>query len=228
MGKIDKANDLDVIAAKKELETRIHKVLVKLPGLQQHRLQSDSFWRIAECMKVTENTYDFGRLPVYYRKPFAPRPKKYDCLRAIATFVLVKWWDYSLGKNTTPYPMAYLDQLEKIVELGLDAFTVSGKLDGGFKLVLCRKCEDLSQYPNKQAPDSDDESTENSCDCPLGVAREQAIDEAIEPDEEPETEEKTHMEDVSQKMKDGVNQVIADGLPELGTTKLSETEEGAE
>ncbi len=134
MGELDKIPDLDVLEAKKELETRIHQILIKLPKLIRHRLQSTSFWRIAECMKVTENTYDFGRLPVYYKKPFAPRPKKYDCLRALATFVVVKWWDYSLGRNTTPYPTAHLDRLDRIIELGLDAFKVNGTLEKGFKL----------------------------------------------------------------------------------------------
>ena len=132
--KINEVPDLDVLAARKELETRIHQVLVKLPKLVRHRLQSDSFWRIAECMRVTENTYDFGRLPVYYKKPFAPRAKKYDCVRALATFVIVKWWDYSLGRNRSPYPIAFLTQLEEIVELGLIAFKVTGTYEKGFKL----------------------------------------------------------------------------------------------
>ena len=135
MGKIDKTPDLDVLAAKKELETRIHQILIKLPGLVRHRLQSHSLWRIAECMKVTKNTYDFGRLSVYYHKPFAPRPKKYDCVRALATFVIVKWWDYSLGRNKSPFPVAFLDQLENIVEKGLKAFECEGTFAKGFKLV---------------------------------------------------------------------------------------------
>ncbi|KKM04633.1 hypothetical protein LCGC14_1762280 [marine sediment metagenome] len=133
--KISDAPDIDVYAAKKELETRIHAILVKLPALVRHRLRSDSLWRIAECMNVTENTYDTGRLPVYYKKPTSPRAKRYDCLRALATFVIVKWWDYSLEKNTTPYPIAYLDQLELIVKKGLDAFKCDGDFQKGFKLV---------------------------------------------------------------------------------------------
>ncbi len=131
---INKAPDIDVIATKKELEARIHAVLVKLPGLVRHRLRSDSLWRISECMKVTENTYDFGRLPVYYKKPRAPRPKKYDCLRALATFIIVKWWDYSLGKTKTPFPMAFLEKLELVVELGLESFKAVGAYEGGFQL----------------------------------------------------------------------------------------------
>lgn len=171
MSEIDKAPDLDVIAAKKELETRIHKVLVKLPGLIRHRLKSTSLWNIAGCMNVTENTYDIGRLPVYYQKPFAPRPKKYDCLRALATFVIVKWWDYSLGRNTTPYPTAYLDQLDRIIELGLDAFKVTGAYEGGFRLVTCKKCNDTGIDRNEV--DEDGRSTGCSCDCPIGVARDE-------------------------------------------------------
>ncbi len=132
--KINEAPDLDVLDAKKELETRIHQVLVKLPKLVRHRLQSTSLWNIAGCMNVTENTYDFGRLPVYYKKPFAPRAKKYDCVRALATFVIVKWWDYSLGRNRSPYPIAFLTQLEEIAELGLDKFKVEGGYEKGFKL----------------------------------------------------------------------------------------------
>ena len=132
--KINQAPDIDVLAARKELETRIHAALVKLPGLVRHRLRSDSLWRISECMKVTENTYDFGRLPVYYKKPRAPRSKKYDCLRALATFIVVKWWDYSLGKNLTPFPIAFLEKLELIAELGLDGFKVTGAHEGGFQL----------------------------------------------------------------------------------------------
>lgn len=135
MSEINKVPDLDVLAAKKELETRIHQVLVKLPKLVRHRLQSDSLWRITECMKVTENTYDFGRLPVYYKKPFAPRPRKFDCVRALATFIVVKWWDYSLGQNTTPFPTTFLDQLENIITLGLDKFKPEGNFEKGFKLV---------------------------------------------------------------------------------------------
>ncbi len=131
---IKKAPDIDVLAAKKELEARIHATLVKLPKLVRHRIRSDSLWRITECMKVTENTYDFGRLPVYYKKPRAPRAKKYDCLRALATFIIVKWWDYSLGKNKTPFPTAFLEKLELIAELGLDSFKVTGAFDGGFQL----------------------------------------------------------------------------------------------
>ncbi|KKN05763.1 hypothetical protein LCGC14_1084160 [marine sediment metagenome] len=132
--KINEAPDIDVFAVAKELEARIHKALVKLPKLVRHRLRSDSLWRISECMKVTENTYDFGRLPVYYKKPRAPRAKKYDCLRALATFIVVKWWDYSLGKNKTPFPMAFLEKLELINELGLDSFKVTGVYEGGFQL----------------------------------------------------------------------------------------------
>lgn len=133
--KINEAPDTDVLAARKELETRVHQVLIKLPGLVRNRLQSTSLWNIAGCMGVTENTYDFGRLPVYYKKPFAPRPKKYDCLRAVATFVIAKWWDYSLGKTKTPFPVAYLTQLENIIKLGLDAFKVVGSVEtGGYKL----------------------------------------------------------------------------------------------
>ncbi|KKM91713.1 hypothetical protein LCGC14_1225860 [marine sediment metagenome] len=132
--RINEAPDIDVLAARKELEARIHAVLVKLPKLVRNRLQSDSLWRISECMKVTENTYDFGRLPVYYKKPRAPRAKKYDCLRALATFIVVKWWDYSLGKNLTPFPIAFLEKLELISELGLDSFKVTGVYEGGFQL----------------------------------------------------------------------------------------------
>lgn len=172
MSEIDKIPDLDVLAARKELETRIHQVLVKLPGLQRHRLQSDSFWRIAECMKVTENTYDTGRLPVYYEKPFAPRPKKYDCVRALATFIIVKWWDYSLERNKSPYPVAFLDQLEEIVEKGLAAFKVTGAYEGGFRLVTCKKCNDTGIDQNERGDDG--RTTGCSCDCPLGVARDKA------------------------------------------------------
>ena len=132
--RINEAPDTDVYAAKKELEVRVHAILVKLPGLVRNRLQKDSFWRIAECMKVTENTYDFGRLPVYYKKPRAPRAKKYDCVRALATFIIVKWWDYSLGKTKTPFPTAFLEKLELVVELGLDGFKVTGAHEGGFQL----------------------------------------------------------------------------------------------
>ncbi len=167
--KISDAPDIDVYAAKKEFETRTHAILVKLPALVRHRLRSDSLWRIAECMNVTENTYDTGRLPVYYKKPTSPRAKKYDCLRALATFVIVKWWDYSLEKNTTPYPTAYLDQLEKIVALGLDKFTVVGTHEKGFRLVICRKCEDTGVDQNET--DEDGRLTGCSCDCPLGEAR---------------------------------------------------------
>ena len=183
MSEIDKIPDLDVLAAKKELEARIHQILIKLPKLIRHRLQSDSFWRIAECMNVTENTYDFGRLPVYYKKPFAPRPKKYDCLRALATFIIVKWWDYSLGRNTTPYPVAHLDQLDRIIELGLDAFKVIGAYEGGFRLVTCKKCEDTGIDQNEKEVGADDDgapTTEGNCDCPLGVARDKAIEEEAE------------------------------------------------
>lgn len=132
--KISEAPDMDVLAARKALEDRVHGVLVKLPGLLRHRLRSDSLWRIAECMKVTENTYDFGRLPVYYKKPRAPKAKRYDCLRALATFVVVKWWDYSLGKNKTPFPQAYLEKLELIAENGLADFKVVGDHQKGFSL----------------------------------------------------------------------------------------------
>lgn len=132
--KINEAPDIDVLAAAKELEARIHKALVRLPKLVRHRLKSDSLWRITECMKVTENTYDFGRLPVYYKKPRAPRAKRYDCLRALATFIVVKWWDYSLGKNQTPFPTAFLEKLELINELGLDSFKVTGTHEDGFQL----------------------------------------------------------------------------------------------
>ncbi len=131
---ISKAPDVDVYAVRKELEDRIHAVLIKLPKLVRHRLRSDSLWRIAECMNVTENTYDFGRLPVYYKKPRAPRAKRYDCLRALATFIVVKWWDYSLGRNKTPFPTAFLEKLELIAELGLDSFKVTGAHDTGFQL----------------------------------------------------------------------------------------------
>ncbi len=183
MGELDKVPDLDVLAAKKELEARIHQILIKLPGLIRHRLQSDSFWCIAECMNVTENTYDTGRLPVYYKKPYAPRPKKYDCLRALATFVIVKWWDYSLGRNTTPYPVAHLDQLDRIIELGLDAFKVIGAYEGGFRLVTCKKCNDTGIEQNVK---DEDNWIPDNCSCPLGVARDKGeeakvddIDESI-------------------------------------------------
>ena len=128
------APDIDVLAARTELEDRIRKVLVKLPALVRHRLRSDSLWRISECMGVTENTYDFGRLPVYYKTPRSPRAKKYDCLRALATWVVVKWWDYSLGKNKTPFPQTYLEELEIIAEKGLDSFKVAGDYQKGFHL----------------------------------------------------------------------------------------------
>ena len=131
---ISDAPDIDVLAARKELEARIHAALVKMPKLVRHRLRSDSLWRITECMKVTENTYDFGRLPVYYKKPRAPRAKKYDCLRALATFIVVRWWDYSLGKNKTPFPMTFIEKLELINELGLDSFKVTGDFESGFQL----------------------------------------------------------------------------------------------
>jgi hypothetical protein len=186
MSELDKIPDLDVIAAKKELETRIHQILIKLPKLIRHRLQSTSLWNIAGCMNVTENTYDFGRLPVYYKKPCAPRPKKYDCLRALATFVIVKWWDYSLGKNTTPYPVAYLDQLDRIIELGLDAFKVTGAWEGGFRLVTCKKCNDTGKCFRQDKLDDENQPAECSCICPLGVARDKAIDEAIKPDTQEE------------------------------------------
>ncbi len=174
MSELDKIPDLDVLEAKKELETRIHQILIKLPGLIRHRLQSTSLWNIAGCMNVTENTYDFGRLPVYYKKPFAPRPKRYDCLRALATFVIVKWWDYSLDKNKSPYPVAYLDQLDKIIELGLDAFKVVGAYEGGFRLVTCKKCEDTGTYQTiedngefgKKKKEFD--PVQHTCTCPLG------------------------------------------------------------
>lgn len=132
--KINEALDTDVLAARKELEARVHAILIKLPELVRNRLQKDSFWRIAECMKVTENTYDTGRLPVYYKKPYAPRAQKYACLRALATFIIVKWWDYSLDRNTTPFPTAFLDKLELIVKLGLDKFKVVGAYESGFQL----------------------------------------------------------------------------------------------
>ncbi len=131
---INKAPDIDVLAVRKKLEDRIHAVLVKLPNLVKHRLRSDSLWRISECMRVTENTYDFGRLSGYHGKPRAPKAKKYDCLRALATFVVVKWWDYSLGKTKTPFPTAFLKRLELIAELGLDSFKVTGAYEGGFEL----------------------------------------------------------------------------------------------
>ncbi len=179
MTSINKAPDSDVHAAKKELETRIHAVLVKLPKLIRHRLRSDSLWRIAECMNVNENTYDTGRLPVYYKRPTAPRPKKYDCLRALATFVIVKWWDYVLEKNTTPYPVAFLAQLENIAEKGLDAFALAGSFEKGFRLVICKKCEDTGI---NLSIDSNGNVAGGSCSCPLGVARD-VIDETFEPDE---------------------------------------------
>lgn len=188
MSKLSDAPDSDVRAAKKELETRIQTVLVKLPKLVQHRLQSDSLWRITECMNVNENTYDFGRLPVYYKRPTAPKPKKYDCLRALATFVIVKWWDYVLEKTVTPYPITFLVQLENIAEKGLKAFALAGSFEKGFRMVVCKQCEDtgINQYK-----DSNGEVAKGSCSCPLGVARDEAIDEAIEPDIEPETETET-------------------------------------
>jgi len=184
--KTNNFEDIDVHAARKELETRVHQALIKLPGVVRNRLQKDSFWRIAECMKVTENTYDFGRLPVYYKRPTSPRPRKYDCVRALATYVIVRWWDYSLGRNTTPYPKAYLGQLEKIATLGLDKFTAIGTHEKGFRLVTCKKCEDTGIDPNKKEADTDDDAptTEGSCTCPLGVARDEAISKAVEPDEE--------------------------------------------
>ncbi len=177
--KINEAPDSDVFAARKELETRIHAILIKLPGLVRNRLQNNSLWNIAGCMKVTENTYDFGRLPVYYKKPYAPRPKKYDCLRALATFIIVKWWDYTLEKNQSPFPIAFLDQLERIVELGLDKFKVVGAYDGGFRLVTCKKCNDTGIDPNKKEADPEDDAptTEGNCDCPFGVARDEKEEE---------------------------------------------------
>ncbi len=188
MGELDNIPDLDVLDAKKELETRIHAVLVKLPKITRHRLQSDSFWRIAECMNVTENTYDFGRLPVYYKKPYAPRAKKFDCVRALATFVIVKWWDYSLGRNKSPYPIAFLAQLEEIVELGLDAFKVNGTLEKGFKLERKDKKPATETKVEKETvePESDiDESVLGSVDdCSNGVITDRPIDRIDEIDEQ--------------------------------------------
>ena len=175
MSELDKIPDLDVLAAKKEFETRIHQILIRLPKLIRHRLQSTSLWNIAGCMNVTENTYDIGRLPVYYKKPFSPRPVKFDCLRALATFVIVKWWDYSLEKNKSPYPVAYLDQLDRIIELGLDAFKVIGAYEGGFQLVTCKKCKDTGVDHNikEVGANEDAPTTVGNCSCPLGVAREE-------------------------------------------------------
>ena len=169
--RINKAPDSDVLAAKKTLEARIHTILIKLPGLIRHRLQSDSFWRISECMNVNESTYDFGRLPVYYKRPTSPRPKKYDCLRALATFVLVKWWDYVLEKNITPYPTVFLDQLELIIEKGLGAFKCEGNHERGFKLVpkICFQCNGTGI--DRGEKDADGRLMECSCDCPLGIER---------------------------------------------------------
>ncbi len=168
MSDLTDAPDSDVRDAKKELEIRIQTVLVKLPNLVKHRLQSDSLWRITEGMNVNENTYDLGRLPVYYKRPTAPRPKRYDCLRALATFVIVKWWDYVLEKNTTPYPVTFLVQLENIVEKGLDAFALAGSFEKGFRLVICKKCEDTGIDLSE---DSNGKVAKDFCSCLLGVAR---------------------------------------------------------
>jgi hypothetical protein len=85
-------------------------------------------------MNVTSGSYDPGRLPVYYGRPTAPIPKKYECLRALATYVVVKWWDHALGRNKTPFPIGFVEKLERIVELGLPAFKVVGDYEPGFKL----------------------------------------------------------------------------------------------
>ena len=176
---INEAPDLDVLDAKNELEKRIHSALVRAPKLVRHRLQSSSLWDIAGCMKVTKNTYDFGRLPIYYKKPRAPRPKKYDCLRALVTFIVVKWWDYSLDRIKTPFPMAFLEQLELILELGLDKFKITGAYAGGFRLVLCKKCNDTGLV-NQVGEDEDTDY----CTCPAGIARNEKDDECIEDEED--------------------------------------------
>lgn len=134
VNKMNEAPDIDIYQIKKALKARIHSALVELPRLFQRRQQQDSIWRIAECLNVTEGTYDHGRLPVYYGKPRSPRPKKFECVRALATFVVVKWWDYSLGRNTTPFPTAFITQLEQFAELGLGAYQITGNPEIGFKL----------------------------------------------------------------------------------------------
>ena len=185
--RIDEAPDSDVFAAKKELEARIHSALVRLPTLLQNRLQSDSFWRISECMKVTENTYDFSRLPAYYRKPRSPRPKRFDCLRALATYVVVKWWDYSLDRTETPFPIAFLEKLERIIELGLDKFKVAGTHEKGFGLVECAKCSDTGLVDQTE---EGDEGDEDYCTCSAGIARAEKDDECYLAGEDTEDEEK--------------------------------------
>ncbi len=93
-----------------------------------------------------------------------------------------------MEKNTTPYPVAFLAQLENIAEKGLDAFALAGSFEKGFRLVICKKCEDTGI---NQTVGEDREIKGGACSCPLGDARAEQddLDAQIEAQQEVDDEE---------------------------------------
>ena len=121
-----KFGDIDFYQAKKRIKKRFGSLLTGLrKTVRESYYAVQVVQQFRECLEVKE-PHDYGRLPIYTKTFFSPRPDKISCVLYLIGSVMHEYWMFCGGTRLSEvYIIDRLDELENIAAKGLDAFRIA-------------------------------------------------------------------------------------------------------